>query len=62
MIFIISLGFVGEGVVVTERCVIGASCVVDSREETLSPGTVIAGRDHMRWTKEATTQVRLMIR
>ncbi len=56
LIFLFS-GFVGNGVTVTDRCVIGSCCTIDSKEETISPGTVITGNDHMRWNKEATTQV-----
>ena len=41
---------------VTERCVIGANCSLLSKE-TLPPGTVITGNDHLRWTRQATTQV-----
>ena len=51
-----SIAFIGVNIVVTERCVIGTNCSLLSKE-TLPPGTVITGKDHLRWTRQATTQV-----
>ena len=51
-------GYVGDSVTVTDRCVIGACCTVDTANETLPPGTVITGGDQLKWCREPTTQVK----
>ncbi len=55
-------GYTGDSVTVTDRCVIGACCTVDTANETLPPGTVITGGDQLKWCREPTTQVKEQFR
>ena len=50
VLYILFAGFVGPRVTVTEQCVIGAGCTVDSME-TISPNTVMYGSKCTRYIK-----------
>lgn len=59
LIFIL-LGFVGENITVTDRCVIGACCSVNGME-SLAPGTIVIGQDHKRWIRQNTMVCQLFL-
>ena len=50
-------GRIGSNVVVSDRCVVGAACELNSKE-TLSPDTIIYGSDCRRYTKTTPLEVK----
>ncbi len=51
----VCVGSVGMGVTVTEQCVVGAGCTLETME-TLPPNTIIYGSKCTRYVKNVPTQ------